>query len=110
MPNPMSIYSYGSMSERGRADLGGLGVGMEFEAKEGTDYPIEILVSEVPGGFFFADLLIEEIGASYEKDPSGAPILPLFRIDNSPGAPGEGPPYDKNGPVWKISGKSRVDI
>ncbi|MGC4013282.1 MAG: PA14 domain-containing protein [Luteolibacter sp.] len=110
MPKPMPIYSYGSMSQRAKSDLRGLGVGLEFEAREGTDYPIEILVSEVPGGFFFAYLLIEEIGATYEKDPSGAPILPLFRLDNSPAAAGEGPPYDKNGPVWKISGKTRADI
>ncbi|BCU79411.1 hypothetical protein llg_41260 [Luteolibacter sp. LG18] len=110
MPKPMAIYNYGSMSQRAKSDISGLGVGMEFEARDNTDYPIEILVSEVPGGFFFAYLLIEEIGATYEKDASGAPILPLFRLDNSPAAPGEGPPYDKNGPIWKLSGKSRTDI
>ncbi|QUE51981.1 hypothetical protein KBB96_03615 [Luteolibacter ambystomatis] len=110
MPKPMPIYSYGSMSQRAKSDLRGLGVGQEFEAREGTDYPIEILVSEVPGGFFFAYLLIEEIGATYEKDPSGAPILPLFRLDGTPAAAGEGPPYDKNGPIWKITNKTRVDI
>ncbi|BCU79157.1 hypothetical protein [Luteolibacter sp. LG18] len=110
MPEPMTIYPYRSLSSRAKSDLTGLGVGLEFEARENTDYPIEILVSEVPGGFFFAYLLIEEIGATYEKDSTGSPILPLFRLDSGPATSGEGPPYDKAGPVWKLNGKSKADI
>jgi hypothetical protein len=105
MPLPMQIYRYGSLSDRHTKDIFGVAVGLEFEAKEGTPYPIEILIGEDPGGFFFGYLLIEEIGAQYQKDPSGSPILPLFRLDNNPPAvPTPGPPFDPNGPVWKLGG------
>jgi hypothetical protein len=105
MPHPMQIYRYGSLHPRHSNDILGLAVGLEFEAQEGTSYPIEILIGETPGGFFFGYLLIEEIGAQYQKDPSGSPILPLFRLDNNPPAvPKPGPPFDPNGPVWKLGG------
>jgi hypothetical protein len=105
MPEPMQIYRYGSLSDRHTKDIFGVAVGLEFEAKEGTPYPIEILIGEDPGGFFFGYLLIEEIGAQYKKDPSGSPILPLFRLDNNPPPVLKpGPPFDPNGPVWKLGG------
>jgi hypothetical protein len=103
MPEPLTIYPYSSMSPRTNSDVGGLAVGMEFEAREGSDYPIEILVSEIPGGLFCAYLLIEEIGATYEKDAAGLPILPIFRLDNAaPTSPKPGPPYDAKAPAWKL--------
>jgi hypothetical protein len=100
MPEPVEIRRQGSA--RLIKDLGGLGVGREFEARAGVDYPIEILISEIPGGLFAAYLLIEEVGATYQKDRNGAPILPVFRLDAHPPAQGEGPPYDPNGPVWQL--------
>ncbi|BCU78103.1 hypothetical protein [Luteolibacter sp. LG18] len=113
MPKPLVIYPYDSMPGASKEALRGLGVGMEFEARDNTDYPIEILVSEVPGGFFFAYLMIEEIGAKYDKDPSGSPILPVFRIDGGMPAAGEGPPYDTSSPAaapWKLSAGNRPGI
>jgi hypothetical protein len=109
MPEPVEMRRQGS--PRVISDLGGLGVGLEFEANAGVDYPIEILVSEIPGGLFAAYLLIEEIGVAYQKDKDGAPILPVFRLDANPPAQGEAPPYDPNGPVWQIvQGRQKVNF
>lgn len=107
MEQPLKAYTYDSTATI-NSSLGGLGVGPIFEATAGTSYPIDILLSELPGGVFSASLLIEEIGVNYEKSSTGSPILPLFRFDKSAPAaptPGSSPPYDPNGPVWKVSGE-----
>ncbi|NBZ96801.1 MAG: hypothetical protein EBR40_10320 [Proteobacteria bacterium] len=41
-------------------DLGGLSAGKWFQVQRGKSYPIEVLISEVPGGRFQACLMIEE--------------------------------------------------
>jgi len=108
MPEPVTIHAYDTLSARHRGDLGGLAVGPWFEAKEDGDYPIEILLSEAPGGFFFGYLLIEEEGATYRKTPQGSPVLPLFRLDRqTPSVTQPGPPFDPDGPVWKLSGREK---
>ena len=107
MEQPLKTYTYESTSTI-NGSLGGLGVGPVFEAVAGKSYPIDILLSELPGGVFSASLLIEEIGANYEKASTGSPILPLFRFDRSTPAaatPGSSPPYDPNGPVWQVLGE-----
>ncbi|BCU79158.1 hypothetical protein [Luteolibacter sp. LG18] len=108
--NPIS-YEYPSTGIWNKA-LHGLGVGPEFDVTAGTTYPIEILISELPGGLFGAALMIEEVGATYQKAPNGSPILPIFRTDGSQPAPakGECPPYDPQGPIWKAAGGSTKDI
>ena len=108
MPSPVEIRPQGSA--RLVKDIGGLAVGPEFEAAAGTDYPIEILISEIPGGLFAAYLMIEEVGTTYQKDKNGSPILPVFRLDSNPPAPGEGPVFDPDGPVWKLSGPGKPPI
>ncbi len=104
---PLKTYRYEDTQTINSA-LGGLGIGPTFEATEGQSYPIDILLCELPGGTFSASLMIEEIGVNYEKAPGGSPILPLFRFDRSTpeaATPGSSPPYDPNGPVWKVVGK-----
>ncbi|BCU79159.1 hypothetical protein [Luteolibacter sp. LG18] len=93
-------------------ELNGLACGAEFDAVAGSSYPIEILISEVPGGKFGAALLIEEIGATYRKDSTGSPILPLFRLDNvlpAANSP-EIPPFDPQGAPWKLMSNGVRDI
>lgn len=107
MKLPVTYHEYPT-TRNWNQNIGGLAVGVEFEAVAGRSYPIEILLSEIPGGLFCASLLIEEVGGEHPKDPSGAPILPLFRLDSglpevSPGAD-NAPPFDPAGPVWKRSG------
>jgi hypothetical protein len=113
MPVPAVTYQYGSTRAINRA-LGGLAVGPEFEVREGVGYPIEILISEIPGGIFSTALLIQEEGVTYQKDAGGLPILPLFRLDHSlpdPAIKGEAPPFDPNGPVWKlVPGRGKEEI
>lgn len=105
---PIQFYKY-ETSPNYNDNIGGFAVGPEFTVKEGNAYPIEILIGEIPGGFFGVSLLIEEIGATYEKAATGAPILPLFRLDNSlpdPKMEGPAPRYANDGPIWKQSGTS----
>ncbi|NQX01785.1 hypothetical protein HQ447_14110, partial [bacterium] len=79
---PLTYYRYEALTQFNNG-IGGLVAGAEFEVEQGRSYPIEILISEIPGGSFGVYLLIEEIGAKYEKAPGGAPILPIFRLDGS---------------------------
>ncbi len=61
-------------------ELGGLTAGKEFSVKEGSTYPIEILVSEIPGGAFGMVLFIQETTNGKSKD---AKTLQLFRTNFS---------------------------
>lgn len=113
MPVPSVTYKYASTPTINRA-LGGFAVGPEFEVRAGASYPIEILISEIPGVVFSTALLIQEEGVTYQKDSAGNPILPLFRLDHSlpdPDTKGQAPPFDPNGPVWKlVAGGGKEDI
>lgn len=103
MELPVTYYEYDTTKNWNQL-IGGLAVGAEFDAVAGRSYPIDILISEIPGGLFCASLLIEEIGVTYEKSSTGAPILPLFRLDSGLPAPTKAdnaPPFDPEGPVWK---------
>ncbi|BCU78765.1 hypothetical protein [Luteolibacter sp. LG18] len=109
MPLPMTFYQYPGIPKWNDL-ICGLAVGAEFEAKVGTSYPIEILISEIPGGSFGAMLLIEEVGATYKKTANGSPILPLFRTDNSVPADTSAVPLDPTGMPWKVTSKAKTDI
>lgn len=77
--------------------------GTGFRAEKGQFYDLDILIGELPGKFFFADLLIEEVGAAYDKDAKGNPILPVFRVaETSVAEDGVYPPHAKDGPVWSV--------
>ncbi len=102
---PISFYRY-ERTPMHNSYVGGMAVGAEFSVEAGKSYPIDILIGEIPGGSFSVALMIEEVGATYQKDPAGFPILPLFRLDQSPPSEelkGESPPYDPEGPVWKFA-------
>ena len=81
-PYPMSFYPYSSTPHWNQS-LGGMGVGKTFSVQAGKSYPIEVLVSEIPGGAFGMALLIEEVGAPVDKrdEKTQSPILPLFRTN-----------------------------
>ncbi|MBX3739789.1 MAG: hypothetical protein KF712_02270 [Akkermansiaceae bacterium] len=113
MKLPVEFYKYDTTNNWNGA-IGGLAVGPTFEAKAGTAYPIEILLSEIPGGLFCASLMIEKIGEKYEKASTGSPILPVFRIDHQPPAVTTGdnaPPFQKDAPSWKVmEGMGKIGI
>lgn len=60
------------------AELGGLMAGREFRVTEGKVYPIEVLISEVPGGAFGMELFIQETTQGKSKDYR---TLQLFRTN-----------------------------
>lgn len=110
MSNPLVLYPY-QESHTCTSALGGMAAGQTFEVTEGATYPIEILIAEIPGGYFSTALLIEEIGATYEKSSSGSPILPLFRLDESlpeRKTNDDAPPFALSGPVWKFNESNGV--
>lgn len=82
MSPPVTFYKYSS-SGHWNNTMRGVAAGKQFTVEQGKVYPIEILVSEGPGGEFGMTLLLEEVGmAPMSKDPkTGAPILPLFRTN-----------------------------
>lgn len=93
-------------------ELGGLTAGEPFKVEEGKDYPIQILISEVPGGAFGFCLLIEELDS--KGKPTGKNQFDLFRTNFSlPDAAEiqsllgghsmgnlEMPPYNKDSLIW----------
>lgn len=101
---PAKFYKYSTMGHYNER-LNGMAAGTEFTVTANEVYPIEILISEVPGGGFSAFLLIEEMGATdVKKDKDGNPILPLFRTNYALPDPasnkGIRPPFDPIGVVW----------
>lgn len=104
---PMKFYKYTSTPHWNQT-IGGLGGGKVFSVEEGVVYPIEVLVSEIPGGSFGMALMIEEVD---EKRPmrdakTRAPILNLFRTNFSdPGQETKKPnafPFLEDSYVWPV--------
>ena len=81
--------------------------GAWFKVQKGMVYPIEVLLGEQPGGGFFAQLLVEQQGAAYEKDGLGNPILPLFRVrEISTPQQRSLTLFANEGPVWTLAPSS----
>ena len=74
-----------------------------FTVKKGQVIDLDIIVGEYPGVTFGAWLLIEEQGATYEKDSQGKPILPIFQLSDYPIPDGRNPLARKSRPdeLWK---------
>jgi hypothetical protein len=105
MSFPFETYKYEKTPSYNGA-LGGLAIGPTFEVKAGASYPIEILIAEIPGGYFSSALLIEEVGERYPKLENGSPLLPLFQLDGMTPevkSQDEAPPFAKDGPIWNFS-------
>lgn len=101
---PVTFYQYSTSSHWNKC-LGGRAAGKEFKVQAGMVYPIEILISEGPGGEFGTCLLIEEVGLPpMDKDATGSPLLPLFRTNYGVPKPDKSKeyiPFDEIGPVWE---------
>ena len=123
--NKRAFYSYKQTPHWNKV-LGGIPTGEVFKVKKGKKYPIEILVSEIPGNEFGFCLLIEKV-KSPGTAPRGfigggeAPVLSLVRtnealpdfkkIEKALTAGGkdfrvkgflEGPPFREDSPIWKV--------
>ncbi len=97
--------------------LGGLTCGSVFEVREGQTYPIEIMISEGPGGAFGFVLLIEDINDNPQDRkpelertydlfrtnfslPDKAEIQKLLREAGYPRDALECPKYNEDSPIW----------
>ncbi len=96
-------------------EIGGLTAGTIFEVKEGQKYPIEILVSEIPGGAFGFALLIEDLSDEYKEGrhsakydlfrtnlstPNKAELEKLLREAGCMMGGLQCPNYNEDSPVW----------
>ncbi len=99
-------------------DVGGLTCGTPFEVKEGQVYPIEIMISEGPGGAFCFFLLMEDMTDNPQgKLPAAQRRYDIFRTNFS--LPNQEeirqmlqkanclwhgqmncPPYNEDSPIW----------
>lgn len=120
--NGCALYQYRETPHWNR-QLGGIASGSTFTVQKGKTYPIDILISEIPGNEFGFCLLIEKI--EQDKAPYGrfapdkSPTLALFRTnDTTPDLeeieerltengrnytvrlPLEAPPFAKESPIW----------
>ncbi|GEM_PF-669705 len=76
--------------------------------KAGQFYPIEILIGEVPGSVFYANLHIQEKGVEYPKGPDDTPILPLFRVQDIKPPANPLRPIGPDGPVFSTKTSRRA--
>ena len=92
-------------------ELGGLTAGAHFTVKEGSSYPIEILISEVPGGAFGFVLFIQDItegtkGASLDifRTNFSVPDMGAVKkmVEDAKCAMGEMqcPKFNADSPIW----------
>ncbi len=112
---PRKFYKYTKAGHDWNESAGGMCSGDVFSVQQGKSYPMEVLISEIPGGKFGFVLLIEDVDApSTLKDGTGSPIFQLFRTNFAepnvdelyknmkeplPGERSE-VPYDKDSLIW----------
>jgi len=108
-PRALANYDYGFTNAKGLSIPNKFVKGPAFSVSTGNYYEMEVLIGEQPGGEFFADLLIEKDGATYEKEKHGSPILPIFRVaEGKIPALKSGekiPPSAPQGPVWRAEAR-----
>ncbi|MEI6891824.1 MAG: hypothetical protein V5783_06605 [Pontiella sp.] len=59
-------------------------IGDWFHMTKGKPTDMEVLIGELPGGWFYCRLLIEQDGVEYRKGTGGRPILPVFKTVDIP--------------------------
>jgi len=59
-------------------------VGDWFTLKPNEPVDMEVLMGEVPGGWFQMTLLVEEFGVEYPENDQGTPIFPVFKTMSLP--------------------------
>ncbi len=112
---PREFFRYSGAGQDWNENLDGLCSGDVFTVEAGKAYPVEVLVSEIPGGYFGFVLLIEDMDdAPKSRDASGSPIFQLFRTNfalpsteelygrmNVPGERRSHVPYDADSLIWR---------
>ncbi len=91
-------------------DRHGIAKGPVVEVQEGQVYPIEILISEIPGGSFNMMLFVEQLDASGHFSESNPEPYTLFRttldLPEQPNGSRNGklpsPSFNPYGPIWRV--------
>ena len=75
-----------------------------LEVQEGQVYPIEVLISEIPGGEFNMVLFIEQLDANGQPLDPNPDRFTLFRttLDLPEQPKREHPPFNPFGPIWRV--------
>jgi len=81
---------------------GNLTYGDWLELKKDQPIDLDILVGERPGGEFCAFLLYQKQGETYQNDPAGNPILPVFQLSDVGIPGGKLAPLATKGKPWKL--------
>lgn len=103
------------------SELGGLVAGAPFKVKEGNIYPIEIAVSEFPGGKLGFVLFIEDIThgvknnakrydifRTCDTNPDPAKVMKALRDAGC--YSGEYKiPFNEESPIWRVPSKEEID-
>jgi hypothetical protein len=79
---------------------GGFAVGEAMDLQADKLYDMEMIIGD-DGGLMFFTLLVQKEGFQYERDGSGNPILPPFRVGKAEIPKGNQPPYRSDGPMWR---------
>lgn len=104
---PVEFYKYQNTPEWNNS-LGGIPLSDSFTVTKGEVLDIDIMISEIPGGWVGFALVIENVDkvGEYERDPQfGSPILPLFRTSSALPPVQEGlqaVPFSTNGEIWRV--------
>lgn len=123
-----ALYQYKSIPHWNKM-LGGLPSGRHFHVTKGKAYPIEILLSEIPGNEFGYCLLIEKVKGNGDRgkfSPEESPTLALFRtnemlpdlkeisemfkkngINYAVGKELEAPPFKEDSPIWVLTEETK---
>lgn len=93
-------------------ELGGLTAGTEIDVVEGKEYPIEVLISEIPGGAFGFVLLTQQRGETgYDNNkfdlfrtnfscPSATELEKLISAEGCSMGKMEMPVFNQDSPIW----------
>ena len=82
-----------------------LAKGLPISVKEGEVYPIEVLISEIPGGHYAQALYIEQLDANNQplmNDSSGRMTLFRTTLDLPEQPTRDFPEFNPYGPIWRV--------
>ena len=85
-------------------------IGEPFHASAGESMDMDVLIGEEPGGRSNYFLFIQRDESTYEKQPNGTPLLPIFQLDPKPikltkttDELGSFPPYSATPEPWEVA-------
>ena len=103
--NRSSLYSKQKLEVYNTSGSIGLAKGLPISIKEGEVYPIEILISEIPGGSYYQALYIERLDANNQPIEQDSGRFTLFRTTlDLPDQPKSSmfPQFNPYGPIFRV--------